>query len=41
MKVSRFHLYCYDDYIYSTDDPDDAQSWVEADPANHTARDTR
>jgi hypothetical protein len=39
--ASRFHLYCDGDYIYSTDDAGDAQSWVDADPAGHEARDTR
>lgn len=38
---SRWHLFCDDDYIYSTDDNDDAQSWVDADPAHHQARTTR
>jgi hypothetical protein len=39
--VQKWHLYCEDDYIYSTKDPEDAQSWVDADPAQHTARTTR
>lgn len=30
-------LYCDGDYIYATRDPEDAQSWVEADPDQHTA----
>lgn len=38
---SRWHLYCEGDYIYSTNDDEDAQSWVDADPAQHEARDTR
>lgn len=34
----KWQLYCGPDYIYTTTDPDDAESWVAADPAQHTAR---
>lgn len=39
--VAKWHLYCDDDYMYSTKDPEDAQSWVDSDPEKHTARTTR
>jgi len=35
--ASKWHLYCDTDYIYSTNDDDDAQSWVAADPEHHEA----
>jgi len=39
--VQKWHLFCGEDYIYSTTDAGDAQSWVDADPAQHEARDRR
>jgi hypothetical protein len=39
--VAKWHLYCDGDYMYTTTDPGDAQSWVDADPAQHEARTTR
>ncbi|MET0711930.1 MAG: hypothetical protein ABWZ30_05450 [Jiangellaceae bacterium] len=34
----KWQLYCENDYIYTTTDAEDAESWVAADPAQHTAR---
>ena len=34
----RWSLYCDGDYIYSTTDPEDAASWIDADPDQHTAK---
>lgn len=39
--VPKWHLYCGDDYMYTTKDAEDAQSWIDADPAQHEARTTR
>jgi hypothetical protein len=39
--VTVWWLYCDGVYIYSTSDPEDVQSWIEADPVQHTARDAR
>jgi hypothetical protein len=36
--VDRWDLYCENDRIYSTTDKEDADSWVAADPGQHTAR---
>ena len=38
MAVDKWDLYCENDRIYSTTDPADAESWVAADPSQHTAR---
>ena len=32
----KWALYCDGVFIYSTADEEDAQSWVDADPAGHT-----
>jgi hypothetical protein len=37
MDTPRWELFCDGDYIYSTTDSEDAQSWIEADPQGHTA----
>lgn len=36
--AKRWALYCGGDYMYSTTDQEDAQSWVDADPQGHVAR---
>lgn len=36
--LPQWDLYCDGDFVYSTADEPDAQSWVEADPDGHEAR---
>jgi hypothetical protein len=37
----KWYLYCENTFIHGTDDPAEVQSWLEADPEKHEARDTR
>jgi len=40
-EITRWYLYCGEEYIHSTDDPDLARQWVDSDPNEHEARSTR
>ena len=37
----RLYLFCEGYFIHSTRDPAEVESWLEADPEKHEARDTR